>query len=59
MNETMQLSLARERFCRRERRSVPVVREFAREAVTDWGFGARLDDVLLCVSELATNARAP
>ncbi|KDQ67932.1 ATP-binding protein [Streptomyces sp. NTK 937] len=56
MNETMQLSLARERFCRRQRRSVPVVREFAREAVTDWGFGARLDDVLLCVSELATNA---
>lgn len=24
--------------------------------MTDWGFGARLDDVLVCVSELATNA---
>ncbi|MEU4263209.1 ATP-binding protein [Streptomyces sp. NPDC025273] len=56
MNETMQLSLIRERFCRRERRSVPAVREFVRGAVTDWGFGTRLDDVLLCVSELATNA---
>ncbi|MFB6662371.1 ATP-binding protein [[Kitasatospora] papulosa] len=56
MNETMQLSLLRERFCRRERRSVSAVREFTREAVTDWGFGARLDDVLVCVSELATNA---
>ncbi|MFJ7493253.1 ATP-binding protein [Streptomyces sp. NPDC097727] len=56
MNETMQLSLLRERFYRRERRSVPATREFVREAVADWGFGARLDDVLLCVSELATNA---
>ncbi|MEU3219045.1 ATP-binding protein [Streptomyces sp. NPDC006971] len=56
MNETMQLSLLRERFCRRERRSVPAAREFVRAAVADWGFGARLDDVLLCVSELATNA---
>lgn len=56
MNETMQLSLLRERFCRRERRSVAAVREFTREAVTDWGFGARLDDVLVCASELATNA---
>ncbi len=52
----MQLSLTRERFCRRERRSVRLAREFAREAVADWGFGARLDDVLLCVGELATNA---
>ncbi|MEV6163854.1 ATP-binding protein [Streptomyces sp. NPDC052052] len=56
MNETMQLSLLRERFCRRERRSVSDAREFVRAAVVDWGFGGRLDDVLLCVSELATNA---
>ncbi|MEK8143782.1 hypothetical protein NKH18_22655 [Streptomyces sp. M10(2022)] len=39
MNETMQLSLVRERFCRRERRSVPAVREFVGTAVTDWGSG--------------------
>ena len=56
MNETMQISLLRERFCRRERRSVAAVREFVRVAATDWGFGARLDEVLVCVSELATNA---
>ncbi|MFD3654772.1 ATP-binding protein [Streptomyces sp. NPDC058620] len=56
MNETTQLSLLRERFYRREHRSVPAAREFVREAAVDWGFGARLDDVLLCVSELATNA---
>ncbi|MFJ1695868.1 ATP-binding protein [Streptomyces sp. NPDC088252] len=58
MNETMQLSPLRERFYRREHRSVPAAREFVREAVTDWGFGVQLDDVLLCTSELATNALA-
>ncbi|MFE6978993.1 ATP-binding protein [Streptomyces sp. NPDC057682] len=56
MNETMQLLSAREQFFRRERRSVRVAREFVREPATEWGFGARLDDILLCVSELATNA---
>ncbi|MGW4237636.1 ATP-binding protein [Streptomyces sp. NPDC004749] len=56
MNETMQHHLLRERFYRRERQSVPAAREFARAAVADWGLGARVDDVLLCVSELATNA---
>ncbi|MFG2405498.1 ATP-binding protein [Streptomyces brevispora] len=56
MNETMQLVLMRERFYRRERRSVRSVREFVRTAAEDWGYGARADDVLLCVSELATNA---
>lgn len=56
MNETMQLAPLRERFYRRERRSVSAVREFVRESVADWEFGARLDDVLLCASELATNA---
>lgn len=56
MNETMQLVLLRERFFRRERRSVRAVREFVRTAADDWGYGARADDVLLCVSELATNA---
>lgn len=57
MNETMQLPLLRERFFRRERRSVRAVRDFVREALADWGFGAvRADDVVLCVSELATNA---
>lgn len=46
----------RERFYRRERRSVPAAREFAREALEEWDFGSRADEVLLCVSELTTNA---
>ncbi|MFI9819437.1 ATP-binding protein [Streptomyces sp. NPDC052013] len=46
----------RERFFRRERRSVPDARAFARSALEDWGVRRRTDDVLLCVSELATNA---
>ncbi|MFH8439976.1 ATP-binding protein [Streptomyces sp. NPDC018026] len=45
-----------ERLYRRERRSVPAARAFAREALADWGGCGRADDVLLCVSELATNA---
>ncbi|MGW0938673.1 ATP-binding protein [Streptomyces sp. NPDC002666] len=57
MNETMQLPLLRERFFRRERRSVREAREFVRSALADWGFGeVRADEVLVCVSELATNA---
>lgn len=56
MNETNQLPAHRECFYRRDRRSVPAARQFVREAVTDWALGDRLDDVLLCVSELATNA---
>ncbi|GAA3799706.1 ATP-binding protein [Streptomyces chiangmaiensis] len=58
MNETIQLPPLRERFFRRERRSVPAARRFAHETLTGWGLaeaGCR-DDVLLCVSELATNA---
>ncbi|MEU3894667.1 ATP-binding protein [Streptomyces sp. NPDC045251] len=46
----------RERFYRRERRSVPAARAFAREALAAWGVRERADDVVLCVSELATNA---
>ncbi|WP_299537937.1 ATP-binding protein [uncultured Streptomyces sp.] len=56
MNETVELPLTRELFCHRRRRSVAGAREFVRTAVLEWGFAARLDDVLLCVSELATNA---
>ncbi|MEU0300933.1 ATP-binding protein [Streptomyces sp. NPDC006175] len=56
MNETTQLASFREAFYRRERRSVPLVRQFVREALVDWACEVDLDDVLLCVSELATNA---
>ncbi|MET8214472.1 ATP-binding protein [Streptomyces hirsutus] len=45
-----------ERFFRRERRSVPAARDFARRVLAEWGMRGLEDDVLLCVSELATNA---
>jgi anti-sigma regulatory factor (Ser/Thr protein kinase) len=56
MNEQPQPLAARWSFHRRDRRSVGHAREFARVALVDWRVGARADDVLLCVSELATNA---
>ncbi|MER8234388.1 ATP-binding protein [Streptomyces sp. NPDC101490] len=51
-----QIPLFREAFYRRERRSVPLARDFTRKALADWGLDARTDDVLLCVTELVTNA---
>ena len=58
MNETIQRPLLRERFFRRERRSAPAARAFTAEALADWRLAGteRADDVLLCVSELVTNA---
>ncbi|MEH0576629.1 MULTISPECIES: ATP-binding protein [Streptomyces] len=58
MNETIQLPPLRERFFRRERRSVPAARRYVCETLAEWGLAGspRADDVLLCVSELVTNA---
>ncbi|WP_405882708.1 ATP-binding protein [Streptomyces sp. NBC_01136] len=56
MNAQPQLPHTREAFYRRDRRSVRLAREFTREALNDWSAIERGDDVLLCVSELATNA---
>jgi serine/threonine-protein kinase RsbW len=56
MNGATQPPYVREKFYRRDRRSVPAAREFARRALADWGLADRADDVVLCVSELATNA---
>ncbi|MGW0825556.1 ATP-binding protein [Streptomyces sp. NPDC002845] len=58
MNETTQLPPLRQRFFRRERRSVPAARQFTYETLTGWGLveAGRGGDILLCVSELATNA---
>ncbi|MFE6037179.1 ATP-binding protein [Streptomyces sp. NPDC056452] len=56
MNESTQLLCLREAFYRRERRSIPLARQFVRAALLDWACGVPVDDVLLCVSELATNA---
>ncbi|MGX1758194.1 ATP-binding protein [Streptomyces lydicus] len=57
MQKEMQEQLcARTAFYRREHRSVPRARRFARTALADWELDHLADDVLLCVSELATNA---
>ncbi|MFE3602190.1 ATP-binding protein [Streptomyces sp. NPDC059142] len=58
MNATTRQCVMRERFFRRDRRSVPAARKFAHEALVDWALieGFRHEDVLLCVSELSTNA---
>ncbi|MFD4590419.1 ATP-binding protein [Streptomyces rubiginosohelvolus] len=56
MNETTQLPHFRAAFHCRERRSIPVVRKFARNALIEWECEQRADDALLCVTELATNA---
>jgi anti-sigma regulatory factor (Ser/Thr protein kinase) len=56
MEQVPQEPAIREKFYRRERRSVPAAREFTRSVLREWDFGSRADDVLLCVSELATNA---
>ncbi|WP_406136430.1 ATP-binding protein [Streptomyces sp. NBC_01089] len=56
MNQELQLPFFREAFYRKERRSVPRARKFTADALADWGGTARTDEVLLCVSELATNA---
>ncbi|WP_327748510.1 ATP-binding protein [Streptomyces europaeiscabiei] len=60
MNETTQLPYLRSRFFRRERRSVPAARRFVYETLAGWGLAEaeRSGDLLLCVSELATNALA-
>ncbi|MFI8947150.1 ATP-binding protein [Streptomyces sp. NPDC053750] len=56
MNKETQPPSPRERFYRRERRSVPAARAFTHEVLAEWGVRERADDVVLCVSELATNA---
>lgn len=56
MNDEIRPPRSREALFRRERRSVPAAREFTAQALADWNLKRRMDDVLLCVSELATNA---
>ncbi|PRH77827.1 ATP-binding protein [Streptomyces solincola] len=51
-----ELPQLREAFYRRDRRSVSAARRFTSEALDAWGVKARSEDIVLCVSELATNA---
>ncbi|AJC55826.1 ATP-binding protein [Streptomyces sp. 769] len=56
MQEEIQVVRIRTARYRRERRSVSLAREFVRTALADWDRKDRADDIVLCVSELATNA---
>ncbi|MEV6958919.1 ATP-binding protein [Streptomyces sp. NPDC051207] len=58
MNAVNELPCQRDQFFPRSRSSVPAARRSAWWALTYWGLGEweRGDDVLLCVSELTTNA---
>ncbi|MBT2456634.1 ATP-binding protein [Streptomyces sp. ISL-86] len=46
----------RERFYPRSRQTVASAREFTAVTLDAWGVTSRRDEMLLCVSELATNA---
>lgn len=56
MNVNIQPALVRERFYPRSRQTVRTAREFLGETLDAWEVTGRRDDLLLCVSELATNA---
>jgi anti-sigma regulatory factor (Ser/Thr protein kinase) len=47
---------SRQRFFKAWPESVSQARYFASEALADWGLPGRVEDIRLCVSELATNA---
>ncbi|MFI5619648.1 ATP-binding protein [Streptomyces sp. NPDC051567] len=56
MNLKTQSVLVRDRIYLRSRRSVAAARHFTRDTLLVWGVTERDEDMLLCVSELATNA---
>ena len=58
VNAATELPYQRDQFYARDRRSVPAARRLTDWSLTYWGIAdwARADDLLLCVSELATNA---
>ncbi|MGI5456840.1 ATP-binding protein [Streptomyces sp. CA-249302] len=53
-----ELPYQRDQFYARDRRSVPAARDFTRGSLEHWDLvdWPRTDDLLLCVSELVTNA---
>ncbi|WP_306463737.1 ATP-binding protein [Streptomyces sp. WAC07061] len=56
MNLNTQPGLMRERLFPRSYQTVPAARAFAQETLTAWDVTGRQADIVLCVSELATNA---
>ncbi|MFD6180899.1 ATP-binding protein [Streptomyces goshikiensis] len=56
VNLNIQPALMRDRFYPRSLQTVRSAREFANVTLDAWGVTSRRDDLLLCVSELTTNA---
>lgn len=56
MNVETPRPTARERLYARSRRSIPSARAFTLDTLHAWQLDVPLEDVLLCVSELTTNA---
>ncbi|GAA0325747.1 ATP-binding protein [Streptomyces polychromogenes] len=56
MNLNTQPGLLRERLFPRAYQTVSSARNFTRETLANWDAAGRVDDVVLCVSELAANA---
>ncbi|WP_406184116.1 ATP-binding protein [Streptomyces sp. NBC_01006] len=56
MNLDIQPALLRQQFYLRSPRTISAARGFTRDTLHAWGVTSREDDMLLCVSELATNA---
>lgn len=56
VNLHTQAALLNERLYLRVPQTVAAARQFTRDTLHAWGVDARVDDMLLCVSELATNA---
>jgi hypothetical protein len=48
-----------QRFFEARPESIGQARTFTTETLAGWGLLGRVEDVRLCVSELATNSRAP
>lgn len=56
VNVEIHPAMLRERYFPRSRQSIGSSREFAAVTLDAWGVTRRRDDLLLCVSELSTNA---
>ncbi|MFG2984015.1 ATP-binding protein [Streptomyces sp. NPDC048258] len=56
MNLHTQAALVRDRLYLRNPQTIAAARQFTRDTLHAWGVADRDDEMLLCVSELATNA---
>ncbi|MEU4893775.1 ATP-binding protein [Streptomyces sp. NPDC044780] len=50
------MPLTRQQFFTRRRPSIRATRRFVTLTLSEWGYADRLDEIQLCVSEIATNA---